>query len=150
MTHSLTRWRVASQDDEILDRPYASWRARYDTPTRWRYWRSKYDPYYDPLTDPLALDYRRDALLPPPPRVPADWSWQLDEVTWAGRRLLLDAATGLVYEEANPGAMLWSVGRLALGQVRVAALETLALQVLRCGASFCGCVLFTCSSLFIC
>ena len=112
-----------------MDRPYASWRARYDTPTRWRYWRSKYDPYYDPLTDPLALDYRRDALLPPPPRVPADWSWQLDEVTWAGRRLLLDAATGLVYEEANPGAMVWSVGRLALGQVGVAAaLATLALQ----------------------
>lgn len=40
-------------------------------------------------------------------------------MVWAGRRLLLDAATGLVYEEASPGGMVWAVGKLALGQVRI-------------------------------
>ena len=30
-----------------------------------------------------------------------DWTWVLDEVYYAGRRLLVDPATGLVYEEAR-------------------------------------------------
>jgi hypothetical protein len=73
--------------------------SRYDTPTRWRYWRSKYDPHYDPLTDPtsaLALDYQRAELAAggssaaAPTRVSPDWTWVLDEVRLPHNNLTSD------------------------------------------------------------
>ncbi|KAK3242127.1 hypothetical protein CYMTET_48159 [Cymbomonas tetramitiformis] len=75
-------------DDDMLYRPYSSYRHRY----------LKY-------TDPLLIEKS------------SEWEWVHEEVTFAGRRLLLDPVAGLVYEEPRVGDPLQACGKLEYGHI---------------------------------